>query len=56
MDVKEPGWPSESLGVQKQTDGAGMHKRPENEMWLPMGGQIENGRIEYLHVHDTGTP
>ena len=44
-DLKEPGWPSESLGVQKQTDGAGMHKRPENGMWLPTGGQMENGRI-----------
>ena len=32
---------SKSLGVQKQTDGTGMHKRPENEMWLPMGGQLE---------------
>ena len=44
-DVKEPGWPSESLGVQKQTDRAGMHKRPEDGMWLPTGGQIGNGHI-----------
>ena len=27
--------------VQKHTDGAGMHKRPENRMWLPMGRQLE---------------
>ena len=44
-DVKEPGWPSESLGVQKQTDRAGMHKRPKDGMWLPTGGQIGNGHI-----------
>ena len=40
-DVKGPGWQSESLGVQKQTDGAGMHKRPENGIWLPTGRQLE---------------
>ena len=28
-----------------ETDGAGMHKRPENGMWLAKGGQIENGHI-----------
>ena len=44
-DLKEPGWPSESPGVRKQTDRAGMHKHPENGMWLPTGGQIENGHI-----------
>ena len=27
-DVKEPGWPSENLGVQKQTDHACMQKTP----------------------------
>ena len=41
--LKEPGRPSESLGVQTQTDCAGMHKRPEDGMWLPTGGQIVNG-------------
>ena len=41
MDVKEPGCPSKSLGVQKQKDGAGMHKRPENGMWLTTGRQLE---------------
>ena len=44
-DVKEPGWPSKSLGFQKQTDIAGMHKRPEDGMWLPTSGQIGNGHI-----------
>ena len=29
MNLKELGRPSQSLGVQKQTDGAGIQKRPE---------------------------
>ena len=33
------------LRVQKQTDCACMHKDPENEKWLPMGGQIGNSHI-----------
>ena len=44
-DVKEPGWPSESLGVRTQTDHASKHKHPEDRMWLPKGGQIGNGHI-----------
>ena len=36
---------SESIGVQKHTDGASMQKSPENGMWLPMGGQIENCHV-----------
>ena len=47
-DLKEPGWPSESLGVQKQTDRAGMHKRPEDGMWLPnVAGKLKT--VTYVY-------
>ena len=38
--------------VQKQTDGAGMHKRPEDRMWLPKGGQIGNSRSQTYFIEN----
>ena len=50
-DVKEPGWPSESLGAKKQTDGTSIHKRPENGKWLPTGGQLVTVMYVYPPRH-----
>ena len=44
-DVKGSGRTKESLEVQKQTDGADMHKRIENGIWLPTGRQIGTGHV-----------
>ena len=51
MDIEEPGWPNESLWVQKQTNVGGMHKRPEDRMWLHTDRQIENVHDSWHIVH-----
>ena len=34
-----------------ETDRAGMHKRPKDGMWLPMGGQLEMVTYVYPPRH-----